>query len=152
MGSFYIFQSRDSSSNLCGISGSSSGATIGFSCPSGATSSIVRNASHIYYIKASRNATTVTLYVKDETTGEEETKVGSVSSAPPTAEICFYGNTKGNYVNSGNTIYMAKLRIDGDLVLDYVPAIQNSTVGFFDKVSKTFKTVSAGSLTAGNPL
>lgn len=57
------------------------------------------------------------------------------------------GNTEGIY------LYSFKMwNNQGELVADYVPAIQKGTVpvvGFYDTVSKTFKTATAGTFAAG---
>ena len=60
-----------------------------------------------------------------------------------TKDICIFGDNNGNVVQtSGNLIYRARIWKDDVLVMDYVPVIRNSDSkpGFWDTVSKTFKT------------
>ena len=85
------------------------------------------------------------------TTGTEDTKSGTATYAQQTLPLYMFGNQAGNRVSSGNRVYYAKMKINGKLVMYYIPAKRNSDnkVGFYDVISGTFKTVSAGSLTAG---
>jgi len=61
------------------------------------------------------------------------------------------GTITGN--NAGIYLYSFKAwNAQGELVADYVPAVQRGTVpvvGFYDTVSKTFKTATAGTFAAG---
>ena len=57
------------------------------------------------------------------------------------------GNTAGIYLYS-----FKAWNAQGELIADYVPAVQKGTVpvvGFYDTVSKTFKTATAGTFAAG---
>ena len=64
-------------------------------------------------------------------------------------------NSDGTTVIPGAGIYLYSFKVwnaQGELVADYVPAIQKGTVpvvGFYDTVSKTFKTATAGTFAAG---
>ena len=151
-GSWYILQSRASGGTIWGISGSSSGATIllgwggvGSLCQS----SIIRDPTHTYYVKATMNNGNATLYVKDETDNTEDTKTATYTSAVPSLPFWLYGNQNSDRVNSGNTVYMARIKVGGVTVMDYVPALNPSTVvGFYDKTTGNFKVSDAGTLTA----
>ena len=51
---------------------------------------------------------------------------------------------------SNTDVYMARIKENDTVVMDYVPVIDSgNNAGFWDKVSGTFKTVSTGGLTAG---
>ena len=72
------------------------------------------------------------------------------------AAFCINGlNTSGTITTTNTGIYLYSFKVwnaQGELVADYVPAIQRGTVpvvGFYDTVSKTFKTATAGTFAAG---
>lgn len=151
-GSWYILQNRASGGTIWGISGSSTGSTIllgwgglGTLCQS----SITRDPTHTYYIKATMNNGNATLYVKDETANTEDTKTNTYTSAVPTLPFWLYGNQNNDRVAAGNTVYMARVKVGGVTVMDYVPALNPSmVVGFYDKATGNFKVSDAGTLTA----
>lgn len=73
------------------------------------------------------------------------------------AELVINGlNTNGNLLGSPAGIYLYSFKVwnaQGQLIADYVPAVQKGTVpvvGFYDTVSKTFKTATAGTFAAGS--
>lgn len=157
-GSWYIFQSRASANAyIYGISGSSSGNTITFvyGLPTGLTSGIgSRNPNHIYLIRASHKNGVATLYVKDETTGDEDTKTATYNTADYVASQVsarFWGNSQ-NTINAGNYIYHAKMWKRGELVLDCVPVTYGNEAGLYDYVSGSFIGATQGTLTAGDPV
>lgn len=145
-GSWYILQARESSgSPISGISGSSTGNVIGvnFDGTYVAASQISRVFGHIYYVKGTINNGNMTLYVKDETAGTEETVTGTYTPRTgQSVDICLFGNTGGNYVAINSDVYFARIKENDTVVMDYVPARQSATAGFYDKVSGTFKTAS----------
>lgn len=151
-GSWYILQSRASGSAIWGVSGSSSGATILLGWGGTGTlcqSSITRDPTHTYYVKATMNNGIATLYVKDETADTEDTKTSTYTSAVPSLPFWLYGNQNLDRVAAGNTVYMARIKIGGVTVMDYVPALNPSmVVGFYDKVTGNFKVSNEGTLTA----
>ena len=151
-GSWYIFQSRPVGGNITGISGSSSGQTITFSWSGTAlTSSITRDTSHIFYVKGTAKNGVITLYVKDETAGTEDTQTGSYTFSAPTSNFYLWGNEKGDKVAANNWVYYARMKVGGQTVMDYVPCMNGSNVlGFYDKATQEFKTKtsSTGGLTA----
>lgn len=70
--------------------------------------------------------------------------------------LCINGlNNDGTLTASGVGIYLYSFKAwnaQGELVADYVPAVQKGTVpvvGFYDTVSGTFKTATAGTFAAG---
>ena len=148
-GSWYIFQTR--TSVIFGISGSANGNTILLGWGGNSmflSSSISRDTTHIYYIKATAKNGNATLYVKDETANTENTKTGTYTFVEPTKNFYLWGNPNGDRVSSGNTIYYAKLKINGSTALNYIPCINSDNVaGFYDTASKTFKTPDSGSVT-----
>lgn len=157
--SWYILQARNSTQSIWGISGSSTGATILLGWNGNQTlvrSSITRDTSHIYYIKATAKNGVATLYVRDETVGTENTTTSNYtfdSSSLPQSTFRVFGNGNPQYVGAGNTVYYAKIYVGGELVLDYIPAKNvQDTAGFYDKVTNAFKTPVAGSVTAGSVL
>jgi hypothetical protein len=144
-GSWYILQSRASSTgNITGIHGATSGSTITLVVGNVTvcTSAITRTAGNKLYVKATLNAGTATLYVKDETANTEDTQTGSygTSQPNPTAAVYLLGNAGGQYVDVNSDIYMARIKENDTVVMDYVPARQVATAGFYDKASGTFKT------------
>lgn len=157
-GSWYILQSRAASNSyIYGISGSSSGNTITFlyGLPTGLTSGIgARNPDHIYFVRASHKNGVATLYVKDETTGEEDTQTTTYNTAdftPSTVNLRFWGNSQ-NTINANNNIYHAKIRKSGELVLDTLPVTYGGEAGLYDFAGATFLAASQGTLYAGNPV
>lgn len=152
-GSWYILQSRGSA--IWGISGSSSGSTIllgwggnSFLCQS----TIIRDTTHTYYVKATMNNGNATLYVKDETANTEDTKTATYTSAVPTLPFWLYGNQNNDRVAAGNTVYMARIKVGGETVMDYAPALNASNVvGFYDKATGNFVVSSAGTLSTDQP-
>ena len=53
---------------------------------------------------------------------------------------------------NSSDIYVYSVKVwntQGELVMNLVPATYNNTVGFYDTVSKTFKTATSGTFTAG---
>lgn len=153
-GSWYILQSRASSSgNITGIHGATSGSTITLVVGNVTicTSAITRTVGNKLYVKATLNAGTATLYVKDETANTEDTQTGSygTSQPNPTASVYLLGNAGGQYADVNSDIYMARIKENDTVVMDYVPARQVATAGFYDTVSGTFKTaITASSLVA----
>ena len=150
--SWYVLQARDSSSsNISGISGSNGNGNIilAFNGGQTATTSLTRGvlrADHIWYIKGTINNGNLTLYVKDETTNEEETVTGTYSVSTPalSAKIGLLGNfaesTTPQLVGINNDVYMARIKEDGVTIMNYIPARQLATAGFYDTISGTFKT------------
>lgn len=150
-GSWYIFQSRaTTSSSVFGISGATAGTKIGIGMNgTSVTSAITRDTSHIYTVKASFINGSETIFVKDETTGEEDTASSSYTFAPFPNNLCLWGNLGGNRVNSGNRIYFAKATIGGVCVMDYRPVSLNGVNGFYDMITGIMKVASTGSINAG---
>lgn len=144
VGSWYIFQAKETSgTEVWGISGSTSGQTIrlAFGTAASVTSQITRVDGHIYYIKATINNGNLTLYVKDETAGTEDTATGTYTvTTGQSANMCLLGNLTGQYVGINSDVYFARIKEDGVAVMDYVPCRQVATAGFYDKVSNSFKT------------
>lgn len=153
VGSWYIMQSRGSA--IWGISGSSSGSTIllGWGGNSSLCQSIItRDATHTYYIKATIKNGVATLYVKDETAGTEDTQPARYTSSLPPLPFWLYGSQNNDRVNSGNTVYMARIKVGGETVMDYAPALNGSNVvGFYDKATGNFVVSSAGTLSTDQP-
>lgn len=143
-GSWYVFQAKEvSGSEVWGISGSTSGETIrlAFGSTASVTSQITRVDGNIYYIKATINNGNLTLYVKDETAGTEDTATGTYTvTTGQSPNMCLFGNLTGQYVAIYSNVYFARIKENGNYIMDYVPCKQSTTAGFYDKVSGTFKT------------
>ena len=148
-GSWYMFQAREAASAPThGISGSSTGDTIifGFGGSSINTSQISRITGNIYYIKGTVNNGNLTLYVKDETAGTEETVTGIYTPSTGTSvNIGLFGNGQTGVgglqcVAPDTNVYYARIKENDTYIIDYVPCKQNTTAGVYDKVSGTFKT------------
>ena len=154
-GSWYILQSRDGSSGpIYGVSGANSGSKINFGAGTGISvqSAITRTVGNVLYLRGYHKNGSISLYVKDETDDTEDTQTDTYNTAsfvPATSNIGLFGNGT-NFLSSGTAVYSAKIWKNGILVADYVPAKDsNDVAGFYDRVSQTFKTPGAGSVTAG---
>ncbi len=154
LGSWYIFQSRQVAGGaLYGFAGNNSGSTINANNGGSSFVSVMtRNTEHVYYLKFIHKNGARTLYVKDETTGAEDTQAGTYTGyTPATAQIRLFCNGASQCVSGANTVYMARLKKNGVLVRNFIPAKNSSNVvGMYDTVSKTFFTnAGSGSFTAG---
>ena len=153
VGSWYIFQNRNTANRLFGISGSYENNTINVTAFNRSlTSTISRTSGHLYIVKGTMKYGNRTLYVKDLTENIEDTKTTTYDAyEQQTLPLWLFGNQQGNRVSAGNSVYYAKMKIGGVDVMNYIPARRNSdnAVGFYDTISGTFKTVSEGSLIAG---
>lgn len=142
--SWYILQARKlQSAAISGITGSFTNNTIllAFNGTSINAKKIIRVTGNIYYIKATINNGNLTLYVKDETAGTEETVTGTYTPiTSQSANICLFGNLAGQYVSINSDVYFARIKEDDNCIMDYVPCRQVATAGFYDKASNTFKT------------
>ena len=152
-GSLNLFQSQTSGGLTRGIGGSSANTIYG---KAGSlndvsiTANNYRTAGHKYAISFTAESGTGTLKVDDLTAETTETVTGTYTTGVvSTEEICLFGNTQAQYVGAGTQIFSAKLWKDGALVLDLIPSRKGATIGFFDLVSRTFKTANTGTLLAG---
>lgn len=149
-GSWYILQAKETSGNeIWGLSGSQNGQTIrlGFDANS-ATSRITRVDGNIYYLKGTVNNGNLTLYVKDETAGTEDTATGTYTvTTGQSSNISLFGNLVPQYVAINSNVYFARIKENGNYIMNYVPCKQNTTAGFYDKATNTFKTTT--NLSAG---
>ena len=154
-GSWYILQSRETAgASITGISGSQNGNTISLVVGgiAACTSTVARTVGNKLYVKATLNNGVATLYVKDKTAGTEDTQTGSYDTPQtnPTTAMYLLGNAAGQYASVNSDVYMARIKENGVAVMDYVPAKQGATTGFYDKASGTFKTaLTPESLSAG---
>ena len=151
--SFYILQARETgSAKIYGLSGSQTGNTI---TSFGLTSAIKRTAGHICTVKMTMVNRAVTLYVKDETTGEEDTKTGTASASdypfPSPTTIKLFGDA--SKIASGVTVYRAYIKVDGEMKWDMYPAVNvdnsNAPVAY-DDVAHNASTVVSGSITGSS--
>ena len=150
-GSNYLFLSRATSTSASsGISGSTTGNGINILYNGvGATSAITRVAGNNYYIKATFKDGRATLYVKDNTNNVDNTVNGTYTFSVLSYPFGLFGNTGGNRLNAGARIYYARIKVGGKYVMNYIPAKYGNSVGFYDTVSKTFKTATTGKFIAG---
>lgn len=150
-GSNYILLSRETSSGtIYGISGSATGSKIAASWGgSNVVSSITRQDGHIYNINAKFVNGVATLYVRDETTGNEATNTGTYTFEVPTSPFGIFGNYGGNRIGAGQRVFSAWIKVSGAYVMNYLPASYSGTPGFYDMYSKTFKGATVGTLIAG---
>ena len=151
LGSNYIFQSRASTSgHVFGLSGSQSGATIVAGWDGAATrSTISREIGHIYNLNLRLNNGTMTLRVIDETTGQENTVSTDYTWAEPASPFGIFGNASGNRIGAGQRVFSVWMKVNGQYIMNYIPATYNDAVGFYDSVSQTFKEATVGSFVAG---
>lgn len=154
-GSWYIFQSRESvGGTIYGISGSLNGNTfvINWAGVSFVATKLNRSDTHRVHIKCTFKNGNGTVYIQDSATGEDETITNTYTFTPATQPICLFGNIvngiANNTVDANNAIRYARLKKNGVVVMDYEPVTYNNTAGFHDKVSRTFKTATTGSLVA----
>lgn len=151
-GSWYIFQSRNSSNQVAGISGASSGAKINANfCGTTVTSNITRTTSHWYVVRMTAKNGVLTLYVKDETAGTEDTVTGTYTYTSQTLSVYIWGNNQGNTVSQNNRVEYAIIKVGGKKLMHYIPAVRmsDSEAGFYDLVSKSFKETTSGTANAG---
>ena len=98
------------------------------------------------------NNQVATLY-QGTTTIDTNTFTGTGTTTHPLAINGL--NNSGSVVGNVVGIYLYSFKVwnaQGELVANYVPAVQKGTVpvvGFYDTVSKTFKTATAGTFAAG---
>ena len=153
--SWYILQARSGSQSIWGISGSQTGATILLGWNGNQSllrSDIVRNTTHTYYVKGTVKNGVATLYVKDETDNTEDTQTTTYTfdaTQLPSSPFYLFANGNPQYVAAGNKVFMARIKVGGVTVMDYVPALNPSNVvGFYDNATGDFKVSSSGTLTA----
>ena len=157
--SWYILQARSGSQSIWGISGSQTGATILLGWNGNQSllrSDIVRNTTHTYYVKGTVKNGVATLYVKDETNNTEDTQTTTYTfdtEQLPSSQFYLFANGNPQYVAAGNKVFMARIKVGGVTVMDYVPALNPSNVvGFYDNATGDFKVSSSGTLTADQTL
>ena len=119
------------------------------------TSTITRAKDHVYTLVGKLLNGSITLFVRDETTGETDLQTGTydvdTGYAPPIR--LFYLITPNAYQASGTHVYHAMLKVKGRTVLNYMPATRKADdeVGFIDTVAGSFVAAAAGTWLAGNP-
>ena len=119
------------------------------------TSTITRAKDHVYTLVGKLLNGSITLFVRDETTGETDLQTGTydvdTGYAPPIR--LFYLITPNVYQASGTHVYHAMMKVKGRTVLNYVPATRKADgeVGFIDTVAGSFVAAAAGTWLAGNP-
>lgn len=152
-GSWYIFQSRPntSSQNIYGIGGSQTDGTVTFQF-SGTQVQLQninrQGAYHILKLAATAKDGVITFEGHDINSANlvstSETVTGTYNFTASTIPLCLFGNNAGQVVINVNAHYMFRARAwkSGELVMDYIPVTRNSDskAGFWDAVSKTFKT------------
>ena len=154
-GSWYIFQSRESvSGTIYGISGSQNGNTfvINWAGVSFVAKTLNRSDTHRVRIKCTFKNGNGTVHIQELETGKDETITNTYTFTPATQPICLFGNIvngiANNTADANNAIRYARLKKNGVVVMDYEPVTYSNTAGFYDKVSRTFKTATTGSLVA----
>lgn len=150
--SLYLLQARENSAlPIRGISGSATGNTI-FGSFSGTNiaSSIARVKEHTYHANFKAKNGEGTLYVKDLTSGEEDTKTGTYTFAAITASTWLFGNSASAYLAAGHGVKSAYVKKAGVLQFNYTACKNSSNVaGFYDSVSNQFVGATSGDFTAG---
>lgn len=155
--SWYVLQSRASGgAPIYGISGSQSNNTFigsfsGTNVSAGST--IVRQSGHTYHVNSKCQNGALTLTVEDLTDNTTTTVTGTYTFTAAITNIGLFSNMGGGTVASGNTsVISAYIKKGGVKVLDYVPALNPSNVvGFYDKVTDSFKVSTAGTFVADQP-
>lgn len=149
--SFYILQARETgTATIYGLSGSQTGNTI---TSFGLTSGITRTTGHIYTIKVTLDNGTITLYVKDETAGTEDTKTGTLTASytfPSPTTMKLFGDA--SKITSGTTVYRAYIKVNGAMAWDMYPVVNvvdNNTVVAYNDMTHAASTMKSGSITGG---
>ena len=140
--SLYLIQARkDSTSPIYWIWGSATGDTIIWYVNwYSVTSSISRVAWHVVYIRFSFASWSMTLYVKDESTGEEDTQTGTYTWANISYSYRIWGNNAQTYWNTMWILYV-KMTLWGGAVRELIPAKNSSNViGWYDIATSTFRS------------
>ena len=173
--SYYMFQARDNTSgdysNILGLSGSMDNKSIigatGYN--QSLTYTNVRTADQVntFHIQFEskdldgeghgkmwmrlKNITAGTDHGYKYGTYDKDATITGNPKTRPSTNICLYGNNANQKITTNTRVFRAKVWKNGELVMDYVPAIRNSdsVVGFYDYVSGEFKAPSTGTLTAG---
>ena len=107
---------------------------------------------HRFYIKGVLKNGDGSIYAKDITNGTEGQGSGTYTFSETSYNIeIFRRRHNTTYMPSGARVYKAVIKIKGATVLNYIPAKRNSddVCGFWDTVSKTFVTATAGQWNAG---
>lgn len=95
----------------------------------------------------------VATFYQGDTVIASNTFVGTDTTTRPLAIKA--NNDNGTIASAGGELYVYGFKAwnaQGELVANYIPAVQKGTVpvvGFYDTVSKTFKTATAGTFAAG---
>lgn len=150
---WHIFTSNSPSDNT-GIYGYSSDISWRYNGSNIVTSEITRQSSHLYLIRVIALSGQVTLYVKDMTTGAEDTQTGSYTFSTTNKNFYLFGNSYGTYASSGQKVVYAKMWKTNELVLYYTSSkrVSDNTFGFYDRATSRFITQGNGSLTGGEPV
>lgn len=119
------------------------------------TSAITRAKDHVYTLVGKLLNGSITLFVRDETTGETDLQTGTydVDTGYAPAIRLFYISNQNAYQASGTHVYHAMLKVKGRTVLNYVPALRKADgeVGFIDTATGSFVEADAGTWLEGNP-
>ena len=158
-GSWHIFETGLTGSDstvgtLTGLNGSSSGSIfLRYNNEVIATSGISRIEGHIYTINFKFKNGTGTLYVKDETTGEEDIQPGTYTPFTISSPAFALFRSGSNRAGAGNKIYRLQGWKDGVKVVDWIPAFNSTTTyyGFWDRISQTGKG-DTSKISGGNPI
>ena len=116
------------------------------------SSGVNRVSGHRFYIKGVLRNGNGSIYAKDLTNGTEGQGSGTYTFSETSYNIeIFRRRHNSTYMPSGARVYKAAIKIKGATVLNYIPAKRNSddVCGFWDTVSKTFVTATAGQWNAG---
>jgi hypothetical protein len=119
------------------------------------TSTITRAKDHVYTLVGKLLNGSITLFVRDETTGQTDLQTGTydvdTGYAPPIH--LFYISNQNAYQAYGTHVYQAMLKVKGRTVLNYVPALRKTDgeVGFINTVAGSFVAAASGTWLAGNP-
>lgn len=108
---------------------------------------------HIYLVRGTLNSNVATLYVLDETTGEDTFVTGTFSPYLADLNICLFPNTynSSNHMASNTEVFHAVIRKNGEKCIEYIPFKRNSddAVGFINTVNGNFVEATKGQFNAG---
>lgn len=150
-GSNYIYASRVGSEGIYGVSGSSSGQTIGFSFSGVSKYFTTRRENNREYILSAKSKNgTATAELLDVVLGISEEVSFSYVYSVPNANVFLFGNNISQ--KSANAIKRAKLIVNDVLVRDFIPCKHNNEYGLYDLVSKQFFTNQGTGAFTGGPV
>ena len=116
-------------------------------------SGVIPVKGHTYLVRGTLKSNNATLYVLDETTGEDTFVTGTFSPYFSDINIWLFPNTYNstNYMASNTEVFHAVIRKNGEKRIEYIPFKRNSddAVGFINTVNGDFVEATQGQFNVG---